>query len=71
MLYVLTICVSLLSGDCTPNYMAFDSPRSCEAARSALKGEFTWAKCTASDRRSALTHEPEPLDDDSPAAPDR
>jgi hypothetical protein len=51
-LYVLTICVSLLSGGCAPNTVAFSSALSCEAARSALKSEFLWARC---DRRSALT----------------
>jgi hypothetical protein len=72
--YVLTICASLLSGDCAPQYVAFDNARSCEAARSALRGEFSWARC---DRRSALTRfddgdvvTPEPFEA-SPAIPAR
>jgi hypothetical protein len=74
MLYVLTICVSLLSGGCAPNTVAFSSALSCEAARLALRSEFSWARC---ERRSASTLfddmdvvEPEPFED-GPAIPAR
>jgi hypothetical protein len=44
-LFVLIFCASLHEGGCSESKVAFDSLRSCEVARLALKSEFDYANC--------------------------